>query len=117
MKKFLAIFKGSSSSAKRAQWDAMDTAKRDELSKAGVAAWKKWVTENQASIVEHGSPLGRTKSINASGISDIRNSDAAFVVVQAESHEAAAKLFLNHPHFAIFPGDSVEVMECLPMPG
>jgi hypothetical protein len=22
-----------------------------------------------------------------------------------------------HPHFTIFPGDSVEIMECLPMPG
>ena len=29
----------------------------------------------------------------------------------------AAKLFLNHPHFMIFPGDRVEVMECLPIPG
>jgi hypothetical protein len=40
----------------------------------------------------------------------------AFTVVQAESHDAAAKLFVNHPHFTIFPGDAVEVMECLPIP-
>jgi hypothetical protein len=38
------------------------------------------------------------------------------VIVQAESHEAAAKLFENHPHFTTFPGDSVEIMECLPLP-
>ncbi len=36
---------------------------------------------------------------------------------EAESHEAAAKLFLSHPHFSIFPGDSIEIMECLPIPG
>jgi hypothetical protein len=42
---------------------------------------------------------------------------AAYVVVQAESHDAAARMFINHPHFAIFPGDSVEIMECLPIPG
>jgi len=42
---------------------------------------------------------------------------AAYVIVQAESHEAAAKLFENHPHFTIFPGDAVEIMECLPLPG
>jgi hypothetical protein len=41
----------------------------------------------------------------------------ANVIVQAESHEAAAKLFENHPHFTIFPGDSVEIMECLRLPG
>ena len=32
-------------------------------------------------------------------------------------NEAAVKLFEGHPHFTIFPGDSVEVMECLPIPG
>jgi hypothetical protein len=26
-------------------------------------------------------------------------------------------MFENHPHFTIFPGDSVEIMECLPIPG
>jgi hypothetical protein len=38
------------------------------------------------------------------------------VIVEAESHEAAARLFENHPHFAIFPGDSVEIMEFVPIP-
>jgi hypothetical protein len=32
-------------------------------------------------------------------------------------HEAAAKLFENHPHFVIFPGESVEIMPVLPIPG
>lgn len=40
-----------------------------------------------------------------------------FVVVEAESHDAAAALFVNHPHFAIFPGEAVEIMEALPIPG
>ena len=39
-----------------------------------------------------------------------------FVVVRAPSHEAAAKLFEGHPHFTIFPGDGVEIMEVLPIP-
>jgi hypothetical protein len=34
-----------------------------------------------------------------------------------EERRAAAKLFEGHPHFTIFPGDGVEVMECLPIPG
>jgi hypothetical protein len=41
---------------------------------------------------------------------------AGYTIVQAESHEAAAKMFLEHPHVTIFPGDAVELMECLPMP-
>jgi len=47
----------------------------------------------------------------------VRNNMTAFTVVRAESHEDAAKLFEDHPHFTIFPGESVEIMECLPMPG
>jgi len=37
--------------------------------------------------------------------------------VQADSHEAAAKLFENHPHFAIFPGDAIEIMPVGAIPG
>ena len=35
--------------------------------------------------------------------------------MKANSQEEAAKLFLNLPHFMIFPGERVEVMECLPI--
>jgi hypothetical protein len=40
-----------------------------------------------------------------------------YMVVQTESHEVAAQIFENHPHFTTFPGDGVEIMECLPLPG
>jgi len=72
---------------------------------------------NAAAIVDQGSPLGKTKRASAQGITDIKNSITGYVIVQAESHEAAARLFENHPHFSIFPGDSVEIMEFLPLPG
>ena len=44
-----------------------------------------------------------TKRASHEGISDIKNSMTAYVIVQAESHDAAARLFENHPHFTIFP--------------
>ena len=50
-------------------------------------------------------------------IEDISNLMSAYTVVRAESHDAAAKMFEGHPHFTIFPGDSVEVMPVLPIPG
>ena len=64
----------------------------------------------------NGGPLGKTKRADASGVSDIKNLMAGYIVVRAESHDAAAKLFENHPHFTIFPGESVEIMEELPIP-
>ena len=75
-----------------------------------------WGKTHSASIVDQGSPLGKTKRMAPEGLSDIKNVMVGYVIIQAESHEAAAKLFENHPHFTIFPGDSVEIMECLPLP-
>jgi hypothetical protein len=114
MKKYLAVYTGSP--AAMDAWKAMDPRQREEKERAGVAAWKQWATDHARDIVDQGSPLGKTKLISAKGISDIRNNMGAYTVVQAESQEAAARLFEKHPHFMLFPGEAVEVMECLPMP-
>ena len=116
MKTFLAVYTGSPASMEKAGWNAMSEDERQKRQSAGIAAWHDWLEKNRKSIVETGAPLGRTKSVSPAGVSDIRNNLSAYTVVQAESHEAAAKLFENHPHFMIFPGDAVEVMECLPLP-
>ncbi|MGH8427868.1 MAG: hypothetical protein ACRES7_07795 [Gammaproteobacteria bacterium] len=114
MKRYLAVFTGAPSAMVR--WEALPESERKQKQAQGVAAWKKWVTDNEAAIVEMGGPLSRTKRVSAGGIADIRNNLGAFTIVQAESQETAAKLFLNHPHFTIFPGEGVEVMEVLPIP-
>lgn len=115
MKRYLAVFTGSPQAM--ASWDKLPEAERQRRHAQGIAAWKDWAATNAAAIVEMGGPLSRTKKIAKSGIADIRNAMAAFTVVQAESQDAAARLFLNHPHFMIFPGEGVEVMEVLPTPG
>jgi hypothetical protein len=117
MKNFLAIYTGSASSTERTAWDRLSEEDRQRRQAAGMKAWMEWVERHRADIVEGGGPLGKTKRTTATGISDIRNNMAAYVIVRAESQEAAARLFERHPHFAIFPGDGVEVMECLPIPG
>jgi hypothetical protein len=116
MKQFLAIYIGSMSSQGMAEWQKLDEKTKQEREKAGMDAWMNWGRTNKAAIVVNGAPLGKTKRIDSKGISETKNLMTGYTVVQAESHEAAAKMFLNHPHFAIFPGDSVEIMECLPMP-
>jgi hypothetical protein len=114
MTKFLAIYIGSLSAREKAEHEATDEDKlRDQR---GMEAWGNWVTANASSIVDHGSPLGKTKRASPEGILDTQNTIVAYTIVQADSHEAAAKMFEDHPHFSIFPGDSVEIMECLPMP-
>jgi len=116
MQKFVALYIGTATAFEKAKWNEMDARAREERETAGMKAWSDWGAKHAQSIVEQGSPLGRTKRVGPDGITDIQNTVAGYVVVQAESHEAAAKMFEGHPHFAVFPGDSVEIMPCTPIP-
>src|SRR5215472_9584856 len=84
---------------------------------AGAAALPAWAEKHQSAVVGMGGPLGKTKKVSQRGIEDTSNEMGAYMVVRADSHEAAAKLFERHPHFTIFPGESVEIMPVLPIPG
>jgi hypothetical protein len=117
MKRFMAIYIGTEDALARARWNDLDEKERKAREAAGMKAWMEWGKAHSAAIVDQGSPLGKTKRASGQGIAGIKNDMTGYVIVQAGSHEAAAKLFENHPHFAIFPGDSVEIMECLPIPG
>jgi len=99
-----------------ADWNKLDAAEMARRQDAGLKGWGAWVQAHADVIVEMGGPLGKTKSISRTGIADVRNALTGYTVVRAESHDAAAKLFEGHPHFIIFPGESVEVMEVLPIP-
>ncbi len=114
---YLAVFLGSRTSAQWKAWEALSEAERNAKGQQGMAAWHAWVEKHKGAIVAMGGPLGKTKRIDAGGINDISNEMGAFTVVRAASHEDAAKMFENHPHFAIFPGERVEIMPVLPIPG
>ena len=113
---FLAVFTGSKTSARSAAWHALTQAERDAKEQQGVAAWNAWMDRHRDAIVSAGGPLGKTRLIDAQGIRDVTNALCAFTVVRASSHEAAVRMFENHPHYSIFPGDAIEVMPILPPP-
>ena len=110
MKTFLALYMGKPTLEPVAQPDPVTIQK-------GLTAWTQWMADHAADVVGTGGPVGTTKRVSKAGIADTHNAVAGYVIVRAESHEAAARMFENHPHFAIFPGDSVEVMEQMPIPG
>jgi len=113
---YLAVFLGSKTSPAMIAFNALPEKERQAKIQTGMAAWKDWAEEHQAAIVGMGGPLGKTKRVSARGTEDISNLISGYTVVRADSHEAAAKMFEKHPHFTIFPGDSVEVMPVLPIP-
>jgi len=113
---YLAVFLGSKTSPRMKAWMALPEAERKAKEKAGIAGWKAWAEKHKGAIVFMGGPLGKTKKVSERGIEDVSNELGAFTIVRASSQEAAAKMFEKHPHFAIFPGESVEVMPVLPIP-
>lgn len=109
MKKFIAIYHGAADENQKNDMD--EVAEKDFMEALGT-----WMEHNGVSLVEVGAPLGKTKRIDGEGVSDTKNDIVAYDVVQAESHDAAAALFLDHPHLALFQGNSIELLECLSIP-
>jgi len=97
---FLAVFLGSKTNPRLTAWNALPEAERLAKQKEGIAAWKAWAEKHQSAIVGMGGPLGKTKKVSQRGIEDTSNEMGAYMVVRADSHEAAAELFEKH-----FPGN------------
>lgn len=117
MKMFLAVYTGSTAARERSRFDQLSEADRKALEQRGIAAWKAWGEKHKDAIVVAGGPLGRTKRTGLNGVTDVKNNLAGYVVIQAATHDEAAKMFEGHPHFTIFPGEAVEIIEMLQMPG
>lgn len=117
MPQFLAVFTGGPDSPAMARWALLSDAERTARQIEGMKAWNDWVDTHQASLVVLGGPVGGTLRVGETGVDAVRNGISGFSVISADTHEAAAALFENHPHFTIFPGDAVEIMPVMPVPG
>jgi hypothetical protein len=111
MKKFIVLYQAPHSAME--QMSKMTP----EQSKAGMDAWMAWHQKHTSAIVDLGAPLGNGKVAAKSGAASNGTLDVCgYSIVQAASVEAAARLLEGHPHF-MMPGASIEVLECLPIPG
>jgi len=116
MKRFMAVYTAGPSTMESYAKRFPNEEQRKANDRKGMEAWTQWVKQHADSIVEEGGPLSRTKRVTKDGVADVRNNLVAYTIVEAETQDAAAKMFLQHPHFTVFPGEGVEIMECLPIP-
>jgi len=107
MPRFLAVYTMKPENIVR--FRALPKAEQEAIDAAGLPRWVAWEKENAASFSERGM-VGKTKRVTKDGVRDAQNDICGYVVVEAESIDVAARLFENHPHFSIFPGDSVDIM-------
>ena len=113
---FLAVFLGGNGAAMQA-WNKLGEAERQARHEKGMESWGAWVEKYRDSIVEMGGPLGKTKTAGTHGVADTTNSMTAYTVVRAGSHDEAAAMFKDHAHFTFFPGETIDIMPVLPIPG
>ncbi len=97
------------------EWGKTDPATRQPAEQKMRADWVQWMNDH-ASMILSTEAGGATKRITSSGVADARNEIMLVSFVEADSHEAAAKAFENHPHLGI-PQSSIEVMAVRPMGG
>jgi hypothetical protein len=112
MTKFLVLYM-----ANAADMETMMQNSTPEQRQKGMDAWMKWMGDHKASLVDGGAPLGKSKKVDAKGASDTKNGVCGYSIVQADTAEAATKLFgKDHPHLQM-PGGWVEIVEVRQIPG
>ena len=104
MKKFMALYMAPASVIAEMMKMTPDQGK------AEMDAWVAWDGKHKAAIVDLGAPLGRTKRVSSSGVSDAHNEVTGYSIVEAESPEAAAKIFADHPHLKM-KGTYIDVLD------
>ena len=113
MKKFMVLYMASG-----VEFEKMMKNSTPEQQKKGMDAWMKWMNKHKKSLVDGGAPLGKTKRVDAKGASNTKNGIGGYSIVQAQSHDAAAKIFdKDHPHLHMMPGGWIEIVEIMSMPG
>ncbi|MFZ2555637.1 MAG: hypothetical protein WAX57_02255 [Minisyncoccia bacterium] len=53
--------------------------------------------------------------VTPSSVEPMRNEIGGYSIIEAESHDEAAKKMQDSPHFKMMPGGWIEVMEIMPM--
>jgi hypothetical protein len=97
------------------EWAKTDPEKKKAAEEKLQSEWRQWMGAHSRMFISTDA-AGKTKRVTSSGVSDTRNDLMLYSIVEAASHEAAAKLFENHPHLQI-PQSSIEIMEIRPMGG
>lgn len=111
MQKFMVMY--LTPFQKMQEWMKTPEAERKADEEKMKAAWNTWMAENGAMIKETNA-TGATTRVTTRGSVAVHNDLMLYSVIEAESAEAAAEAFKNHPHFGI-PDATIEIMPIRPI--
>lgn len=107
MKKFLVLYR-SPRSAREQMAGATP-----EQAKAGMEMWMAWGQRAAGAIADMGAPCDAAFTVGGAAPA---GHIGGYSLLQGESVDAVKKALDGHPHLAM-PGNSIEVLELLAMPG
>lgn len=113
MQKYLVLYMMPTSGLDA--WKEKPEAERKEAELKMQQEWQAWGAANAGAILE-AAGAGAAKRVTKAGIADARNEIMLYSIVQAESDEAIAKMFENHPHLGI-PEAWIDIMPANVIPG
>jgi hypothetical protein len=95
-------------------WMAKPESERKAEEDKVKGEWDAWMASHKESVLNTIS-LGKTLRVSAGGVTPVQNGMMLSSYVQAESTEAAAAIFKDHPHLQL-PGATIDVMEANQLP-
>jgi hypothetical protein len=95
-------------------WMAKPESERKAEEDKVKGEWDAWMASHKDSVLNTIS-LGKTLRVSQQGAAPAQNGMMLSSYVQAESTEAAAELFKDHPHLQL-PGATIDVMEANQLP-
>lgn len=107
MKKFIVLYMAPAASLE--EWMKQDESVRKADEEKMMTEWNAWMAEHGAMLNGPTSGAGKTKRVTKGLVSDVKNDVMLVSTLEAESQEAVAEAFVNHPHFGI-PGGWIDIM-------
>lgn len=110
--KYVAIYRAPQSIIE--DWMKKPEAERNAEMKQMEGDWQAW-KQKFAVMIKESAGLGKNTQVSSSGATPLKNDLMMYTVVEAETPEAAAEIFRNHPHLAI-PQATIDIMPSNSMP-
>jgi hypothetical protein len=110
MTKFMILYRSSVSAR-----DQVANATPEQM-QAGMDAWMAWAGKAGDAIVDLGTPLAAAARVGPGSSATAGDDISGFSILQSDSADALASLLEEHPHLHV-PGNSIEVLQFLAMPG
>jgi hypothetical protein len=113
--KFLVLYQSEAALAGMTVSEMFANSTPEQMA-AGMAAWQAWYTRAGGAVLDLGAPLDHSMTVAGGSASPGKTAITGYSLLEAASMEEAVSIMKEHPHFHM-PGSSVQILECMPMPG